>query len=104
MIHGSFSRGTTPVQIFTLPFEKEVIADLRITYKQSKQKIIVKVLGDVEIEGNDISFMLTQEETFKFKEKETVSVQLKIKTVDGRVFNSDIIYVRIDPALDDEVI
>jgi hypothetical protein len=48
--------------------------------------------------------MLTQEETFKFKEKENVMVQLKIKIVDGQVFNSDIIYLRVDPALDDEVI
>lgn len=104
MMHGSFSRGTTPTQIFTLPFEKELVSDLKITYTQGKQKILVKLKKDVSIKGNDISFMLTQEETFKFKEKENVLVQLKIKTVDGQVFNSDIIYLRVDPALDDEVI
>lgn len=104
MIHGSFSRGTTPTQIFTLPFEKELVSDLKITYTQGKQRILVKLKKDVSIEGNDISFMLTQEETFKFKEKENVLVQLKIKTVDGQVFNSDIIYLRVDPTLDDEVI
>ena len=104
MIHGSFSRGTTPLQVFTLPFEEELVADLRITYTQSKRKILTKKLQDVEIEGNDISFMLTQEETFKFKEKEKVMVQLKIKTIDNQVLNSDIIYLRVDPALDDEVI
>ena len=104
MIHGSFSRGTTPTQIFTLPFEKELIADLRITYTQANQKIITKNLADVEINGNDISFMLTQEETFKFKEEKNILVQLKIKTTEGQVFNSDIIYIRVDPALDNEVI
>lgn len=104
MIHGSFSRGTTPLQVFTLPFEKELVADLRIIYTQSKQKVLTKQIEDVKIEGNDISFMLTQEETFRFKEKENVMVQLKIKIVDGQVFNSDIIYLRVDPALDDEVI
>ena len=74
MIHGNFSRGTTPDQIFTLPFEKENIKDLRITYTQNKKKILTKILGEVNIEGNDISFTLTQEETFKFSEKGNVSV------------------------------
>ena len=104
MMHGSFSRGTTPTQIFTLPFEKELVSDLKITYTQGKQKILVKRKKDVSIEGNDISFILTQEETFRFKEKENVLVQLKIKTINDQVFNSDIIYLRVDPALDDEVI
>jgi hypothetical protein len=74
MIHGCFSRGTTPDQIFTLPFEKELISDLKITYTQNKQKILQKTLKDVKIEGNDISFTLTQEETFEFSEKGLVSV------------------------------
>ena len=104
MIHGCFSRGTTPDQIFTLPFEKELISDLKVTYAQNKQKILQKTLKDVKIEGNDISFTLTQEETFKFSEKGVVSVQLKIKTINGQVLNSDIIHIRIDPALDEEVI
>lgn len=104
MIHGSFSRGTTPTQIFTLPFEKELVSDLRITYAQAGQKILVKKMTDVKIEGNDIKFMLTQEETFNFNEKEIISVQLKIKTTDDQVYNSNLIYIRVDPALDDEVI
>ena len=74
MIHGCFSRGTTPDQIFTLPFGKEIIKNLRITYTQNKEKILTKTLKDVEIEKNDIRFVLTQEETFKFSEKDTVSV------------------------------
>ena len=104
MIHGSFSRGTTPEQIFTLPFEKELVADLRITYVQANKKIMTKNMADVQIDGNDIKFTLSQEETFQFKEGESISVQLKIKTTDKLVFNSDIIYIRVDPALDDEVI
>lgn len=104
MIHGSFSRGTTPEQIFTLPFEKELVTDLRITYVQSNKKIITKNMADVEIDGNDVKFTLSQEETFKFSEGENISVQLKIKTTDNLVFNSDIINIRVDPTLDDEVI
>ena len=104
MIHGCFSRGTTPEQIFTLPFGRESVKDLRITYTQNKKKILAKTLEDVKFEGNDISFMLTQEETFKFSEDGVISVQLKIKTDSDQVLNSDIIYIRVDPALDGEVI
>ena len=104
MVHGCFSPGTTPTHTFTIPFEKELVTDLRITYTQKKKKILTKYLKDVEIVGNDINITLTQEETFNFKKKEMVFVQLKIKTVDGQVFNSDLILMRVEPALDDEVI
>lgn len=104
MVHGCFSPGTTPTHTFTIPFEKELVTDLRITYTQKKKKILTKYLKDVEIVGNDINITLTQEETFNFKEKEMVFVQLKIKTADDQVFNSDLILMRVEPALDNEVI
>lgn len=104
MISGSFSRGTTPTHVFTLPFEKELLADLRINYFQDNKEVLVKGKKDVTISGNDITLMLTQEETFLFKEGKNVEVQLKIKTTDGQVLNSDIIEMRIDKSLDNEVI
>lgn len=104
MISGSFSRGTTPTHVFSLPFEKDILADLRINYLQNNEKIITKTLKDVNIDGNDISVNLTQEETFLFKEGPNVFIQLKIKTTDELVFNSDIIEMRINKSLDNEVI
>lgn len=104
MVHGCFSPGTTPTHTFTIPFESDLIADLRITYSQKNKKIFTKRFEDVEIVGNDINITLTQEETFNFKEKELVFIQLKIKTVDDQVFNSDLILMRVEPALDGEVI
>jgi hypothetical protein len=104
MISGSFSPGTTPTHTFTLPFEKEILSEVRITYIQNKKKIITKEIDDLEIDGNDISLTLTQEETFLFEEGRNVSIQLKIKTTDELVFNSDIIEMRINKSLDNEVI
>ena len=104
MVHGCFSPGTTPTHTFTLPFEKELVADLRISYSQDKKVILTKKLSDVEIVDNDINVTLTQEETFQFKSKKMAIVQLKIKTVDGQVFNSDPIIMRVEIALDNEVI
>ena len=74
MVHGCFSPGTTPTHTFTLPFEEELVADLRITYSQNKKTIFTKHKEDVEIDGNDINVTLTQEETFRFKEKKLVFV------------------------------
>ena len=104
MISGSFFRGTTPTHTFSLPFEKEFISDLRITYEQDKQDILTKTLKDVNFVENEVSVILTQEETFKFREKGLVQVQLKIKTVKGQVLNSNIIEMKIEPSLDEEVI
>ena len=104
MISGSFSRGTTPTHVFTLPFEREMLSNLRISYSQGNKQILVKNLNDLKISNNDIYVALTQEETFLFKEGENALVQLKIKTVEGQVFNSDVIEMRVDKSLDNEVI
>jgi hypothetical protein len=47
MISGSFSRGTTPTHTFTLPFERDYLKDLRISYYQNKDEILTKNLSDV---------------------------------------------------------
>jgi hypothetical protein len=59
MVHGCFSPGTTPTHTFTLPFEKELISDLRITYSQDRKNILTKYIRDVEMDGNDINVTLT---------------------------------------------
>ena len=104
MISGAFSPGTTPTHVFTLPFEKDLLDDLRINYIQNKEKVLTKKKQDVEISGNDINLTLTQEETLLFKEGINVFVQVKIKTTEGLVLNSDIIEIRVDKSLDKEVI
>ena len=105
MISGSFFRGTTPTHTFSLPFERENISDLRITYEQNGQDILIKHLNDVEFnDNNEISITLTQQETFSFQEKKLVQVQLKIKTTKNQVLNSDIIEIKVDASLDEEVI
>lgn len=103
MISGHFFRGTTPKHVFTLPFEKEEVSDLRITYSQEKTKILTKQLTDIEFDKNDIILKLTQEETLQFKANKEVSVQIKIKTSQGEVFNSDFIIMRVDETLDEGV-
>ena len=104
MISGSFYRGTTPTHSFTLPFEADMVSDLRITYFQNKKVVFIKNLNGIEFVENEISFTLTQQETYMFEAGKEVSVQIKIKTKEGLVLNSDIMTMRVDESLDNEVI
>lgn len=104
MISGAFYRGTTPTHTFTLPFGREVVSDLRITYAQNKKDIITKRMEDIKFTDNEISIIFTQEETYQFEAGKEVQVQIKIKTVDDIVLNSDIMIMRVDASLDNEVI
>lgn len=104
MISGAFYRGTTPTHTFTLPFEREFVSDLRITYVQNKKDIIIKEMKDIDFIDNEISLTFTQEETYQFEAGKEVQVQIKIKTTDGLVLNSDIMIMRVDASLDNEVI
>ena len=104
MISGSFYRGTTPTHTFTIPFEQEYVSDLKITYFQNKKQVFVKDINQVKISGRDINITLTQEETYLFEAGKEVLIQVKIKTKDNTVLNSDIIKMRVDASLNNEVI
>ena len=104
MISGSFFRGTTPTHVFTIPIERELIKDLRINYSQDKKKILTKKLSDIEFSDGEINVTLTQEETFLFQGGKNASVQLRVKTIDNTVLGSDVILMRVEESLDDEVI
>lgn len=104
MLSGAFYRGTTPTHTFTLPFERELVSDLRITYVQNKKDIITKEMKDIKFTNNEIDLTFTQEETYQFEADKEVQVQIKIKTIDGVVLNSDIMIMRVDTSLNNEVI
>ena len=104
MISGAFFRGTTPTHTFTLPFEMDMISDLRITYTQNKEEVLTKGMKDIEVSENRISLTLTQEETYQFQAGVDVLVQIKIKTTEGLVLNSDIMTMKVNASLDNEVI
>ena len=104
MISGAFFRGTTPTHTFTLPFEVDLISDLRITYSQNKNEILTKSRDEVKFYENDILVTLTQQETLLFTDKTPVFIQIKIKLKSGQVVSSEIITMRVDPSLNEEVI
>ena len=93
MVHGVFTRGTTPTQIFTLPSELSMrdIRDIAIAYRQRGKTILVKHLEDCHFltdldDEKDIVVVLSQEETLLFNPRYKIAeVEFKVSTVGSDV-------------------
>ena len=97
-------RGTTPTHIFGIPFDVSNIADLRIVYAQNNTEVLVKKLTDCVVEGHTIKVTLSQEDTFKFDSSKKVQLQIRVLTLGDDVLSSDVIIIRADQCLKDEVL
>lgn len=88
--------GTTPTLSFTLKFDPALLAEAWITLQQSPTDTITKTLSDCEIDGNKLSFTLTQEETLKLIQNVQILIQMRVRFADGSAAASRII--RVDAA------
>lgn len=70
-------RGTTPTHDFDVPFDTNTIDELEIAYSQGKDVVLIKTKDECELNGNNISVQLTQDETLRFKEGFT-TIQLRV--------------------------
>lgn len=95
--------GTTPTHVFEIPVSADQIEDVRIVYAQAGVEVLAKEIDDCELKGNTITVKLTQEETFLFDQKLDADVQVRILTVAGEVLASDIMKMKCDPFLGEEV-
>lgn len=96
--------GTTPTHIFQIPFDTNVIQNLKITYTQDGQIKLEKRYEDCSLTKNTISLRLTQEETFVFENNKNVEIQMRILTTGGDALSSDIRLVTVERCLDSEVL
>ena len=103
MLHGVFTRGTTPTQIFELPFSAEQIDNVSITYKQKNRVIAKKTLKDCNFEDNKVITSLSQEESLSFCEDVVARVQIKV-SIAGKVFASPAYQLGVEEILDEEEI
>lgn len=97
-------RATTPTHSFELPFGKDYISKLIVTYDQDGNTVIEKRLEDVSFEGNTLLVNLTQEETNLFESEKMVCIQLRVLTVNGKSIPSQKIYKNVYDVLNDEVL
>lgn len=100
-------RGTTPTLLFNLPFEASIIksAEIVLQYVDDNKKVIIeKTLADCEIDTTSIWTRLTQEETLLIPAPATVSVQLRVLTVDDIALATKIHNVSVKKLLKGDVI
>ena len=97
-------RGTTPTHIFNIPFDTSLIADLRISYAQGENEVVVKTKDDVTLDGQTITATLKQEETFRFDCSKKVLVQVRVLTLGGEAISSDVMTVSVERCLNNEVL
>ena len=96
-------RGTTPENIFKLPFILDDVKSLYVTYSQGDTVVLDKAIDDVIIDGNTITVRLTQEDTLKFSNAQ-VNIQIRFKTNQGKAMASNIISTYVNNVLKDGVI
>ena len=102
MIHGIVTRGTTPTQIFELPFSTEELEDVTITYALNNEIIVRRRSRDCVFENNYIIIELSQMDTMLFPAGKIIEVQLKVLTKSDKVFASSKYRLQIDEIFDRE--
>jgi hypothetical protein len=97
-------QGTTPTHIFKLPFDVSAVKAVQIIYAQNDTEVLTKDINDCELEGNTISTKLTQDETLQLDHRYNVQIQIRVLTAADDALASDVICVKCDRCLSDEVL
>ena len=95
---------TTPVHIFTISTNLELLSNLNIVYAQKDKILFKKTLEDVlETSGNVVTVTLSQKETGKFDERFPAQIQLHAKTLGNVALASRVYEVPVCKLLDTEI-
>lgn len=97
-------RGTTPTHRFYLPFGRDEIRALRVTYAQHGEVVLVCEGDDCRIEDGMVELLLTQEQTLRFGADAPVQIQLRVLTDKGEAYASRILIAQVGECLDGEVL
>ena len=99
------TRGTTPTHIFLLPdsLDSSLFTEVFITYAQMGKVVTEKGTDDLTVSGNEVRVTLKQEDTLRFLPGK-VEIQMRIKTVGGSAFASEVVLTSAEKVLKDGVI
>ena len=98
------TRGTTPRHTWKLPFSSSKVKEAMVIYAQNDVEVFHKDTYECAMDGNEISVVLTQEETLKFDHNFNVQMQLRVLTDEGEALASVIRCVSVQKCLNDEVL
>lgn len=97
-------RGTTPTHTFQIPFNTNLLKEIRISYAQRDAVVVEKSTEDCKLDGMNITVKLTQEETLRFSENVMAALQLRVLLNDGNVLATPVLRLDVGELLQDEVI
>lgn len=97
-------KGCTCINTFSIPFKKDELKEIVITYRQSGEIVFEKKLCDCSFSDNVAIVHLQQEDTLKFDSSKVIKIQLKVKLGNDSVVKSKIIETVTDEVLNEEVI
>lgn len=97
-------KGTTPTHMFNVPIDTSIIKEIKITYSQRDEEVLVKRTEDCTISEGLITTKLSQEDTFRFEGNMIVTIQMRILTLGGDALIAEPIMMAVGKCLDDEVL
>lgn len=97
-------RGTTPTHTFQIPFNTNLVKEIRVSYAQKDVVVVEKTTEDCKLDGMNITVKLTQEETLRFSENVMAALQLRVLLNDGNVLATPVLRLDVGELLQDEVI
>lgn len=97
-------QGSTPTNEITVPFPKNLIDKVVVTYYQDGKIVLEKHTDDLTISDYSVTAELNQEDTLRFEADKMVVIQIKVKTTDGDVIPSDNMYASVYKVLNKEVL
>lgn len=83
-------KGTTPTLEFELPFEASLVKNAYVTLAQKGVIVINKPLKECDHDSNVIQVKLTQEDTIRLSELDTVEIQIRVLTTYDEALASEI--------------
>ena len=95
---------TTPVHIFTISVDLELLSELNILYAQKDKLLFRKTKEDiVETTGKIVTVTLSQKETGMFDERFPAQIQLHAKMPNGTALASRTFEVKVHKLLETEI-
>jgi hypothetical protein len=83
-------RGTTPTFLFILPADSACFSDIEIVFVQNGMLILTLNRADLTLDGNEVSFVMTEEQSMAFSPSLNGEIQIRLVAQDGTVLISEI--------------
>ena len=98
------SKGCTAKNTFTVPFERDDVEVLYITYQQKDETVLEKTLEDCTFGDGEIYINISQEDSLKFESSIVVRIQIRARLKNNTTIKSNIVTTDVDRVLKDGVI